>query len=227
MNGRHTVASTQTNEYPDLEDEHDEDPARFLESNTLMATARIAGIRDPELLAAYETVAKEITTGSYRTTILEAIAKRKVDLGIGDELTDTTSDPVAATDGGTVKDDSAIPADNADTTADSDAATSRSTESASVPNHELHPDTKGLEAGQVVVVEYDDRTEYIFPATVDADAPYLCRSFDAEGDERTDAPIGLTFEDVDRRTDRPNRIPIAEIDIQPPTDAATNGGDGQ
>ena len=201
----HDASSGQTNEYPELEAKFGEDPARFLESNELMATARIAGIRDPELLEAYEPVAEEITAGNYRTTILEAIADRKADLGLETDAPtpDATADPVPATDGGQQIED------DADEEPDP-----------------LHPDVKGLEAGEVLVLERGDAREYVFPATADAAEPYLCRSFDAEGDERTAEPIGMSFDEVLSRLDgSPDPVPVEEIDVDAPRGAATNGGD--
>lgn len=98
-------SSGRTNEYPELEDRFNENPARFLESNELLAKARIHGIRDADLLEAYRTVAEEITAGNYRTTILEAIAdcERELTDSVSNPTPDapTDADPVPATDGGT------------------------------------------------------------------------------------------------------------------------------
>ncbi len=215
MNGRHVADSRRIHEFPDLEATHGEDPARFLESNELMATARIGGIRDADLLDAYERVAEEITTGSYQAVILEAIAERKAELGLEtDELPDgptpeTTADPVAATDGGQTVTESPSEPEGADA-------------------DDLHPDVKGIDAGHALVLEREESTEYIFPATPACDEPYLLRAFDAEGDERTAEPMGMSFDEVLARLDgSPDPVPVGEIDVRAPTDAATNGGDTQ
>ncbi|WP_226043320.1 hypothetical protein [Natrinema sp. DC36] len=208
MNGRHVAESSQTNEYPYLEQIHGEDPARFLEMNELTATARIRGIRDPELLEAYETVAKEITAGQYRNTILEAIDERKADLGIDDELAaEPTDSRATATDGG------AVVEETPDEPAEPD---------------DVHPDCKGLEAGQVLKLERADGTEYIFPAQPDAEEPFLCRSFDGEGDERTAEPIPLSLGEVaSRPINDTDPKPVSEINTRAPTLAASNGGDSE
>lgn len=208
MNGRHVADSGRIHEYPALEERFDEDPARFLESNELMATARIAGIRNADLLDAYETVAEEITTGNYQTVILEAIAERKAELGLDVEMTadptpETTTDPVAATDGGTVTE----PVDQNDA-------------------DELHPDVKGLEAGDVLFLEREESTEYIFPSTPACDQPYLLRAFDGEGDERTAEPMGMSFDEVLSRLDgSPDPVPQAEIEYDAPRNAARSSSE--
>ncbi|NUC74972.1 hypothetical protein HTZ84_22160 [Haloterrigena sp. SYSU A558-1] len=215
MNGRYNAGDGQTNEFPKLKATHGEDPARWLESSELMATARIRGIRDPELLEAYHAVAKQITAGKFRESILEAIAERKADLGLvaGDELADAptpdaTADPVPATDGGTELSHSEEETDTAEPEV-SDVA--------------IHPDAAGLEAGEVLVLERGERTEYIFPATADAAEPYLARIF-ADGDERTPEPVALSFDEVLSRFEgSPDSVPLAEIDVDAPRGAATGG----
>jgi len=209
MNGRHVADSRRIHEYPELEQIHGEDPARFLESNELMATARIGGIRDADLLEAYERVAEEITTGSYQTTILEAIAERKAELGLTDELPDgptpdATTDPVPATDGGTV------------------------TETPSEPEgsdvDDLHPDADGLEPGQVLVVTREEKTEYVWPQTDAADEPFILRLFDADGDQELE--LTLSQRDLFSRTHDQDseKRPVSEIHKPAPRNAATNGG---
>jgi len=211
MNGRHVADSRRIHEYPDLEATHGEDPARFLESNELMATARIGGIRDADLLDAYETVAEEITTGSYQSVILEAIAERKAELGLEtDELPagptpDTSTDPVAATDGGTV------------------TKTPSEPEGSDVDT--LHPDADGLEPGQVLVVTREDKTEYVWPQTDAADEPFILRLFDADGDQELE--LTLSQRDLFSRTHDQDseKRPVSEIDKPAPRNAAMNGGD--
>lgn len=205
--------SAQTNEYPELEEQYGEDPARFLETNELLATARIRGIRDPALLNAYREVAEEITTGQYRTTILEALADREREL-TGDApdpnpspTPETPTDAATATDGGT------------DTEPDSEP------EPAPEPDtREIHTETTGvLEAGEVLVVDRDGPTEYIWPATAEADEPYVLRTFDAEGDERVE-PMGLDEKGIRRRIDlETERTTTDEIEKDAPATAATGG----
>jgi len=51
------------------------------------------------------------------------------------------------------------------------------------------------------------------------------RAFDGD-DERTDAPIALSFGEVAKRLDgEHDPRPQSEIDVRPPATAATNGGD--
>lgn len=89
----------------------------------------------------------------------------------------------------------------------------------------LHPDTRGLAAGEVLVLEHDSHMEYIFPATPEADAPFLMRSFD--GGEPVDGPTELSLIDVIFRSDgQHNPRPLTEIDIEPPELAATGEVDG-
>lgn len=209
MNGRHVAESSQTNEYPYLEQIHGEDPARFLEMNELTATGRIGGIRHPAILEAYEYVAKQITVGQYRTAILEAIDERKADLGlVDDELAaEAEPTPTAATDGGTVAKPPTEP-------------------KGSDEPDDVHPDVRGLEAGQVARITRDESTEYIFPATPASDEPYLLRAFDSEGDERTDEPIGLSLAEYRNRMDfERDTMAVGLIDTRAPTLAASNGGD--
>lgn len=84
----------------------------------------------------------------------------------------------------------------------------------------LHPDTRGLAAGEVLVLEHDSHTEYVFPATAEADAPFLMRVFD--GDEPVDGPTELSLIDMIFRSDgQYDPTPIGEIDVEPPELAAT------
>ncbi|WP_455448131.1 hypothetical protein [Natrinema thermotolerans] len=112
---------------------------------------------------------------------------------------DATSAPVAATDGGqTVADET----------------------------DDLHPDATGLEIGEVLEFDRDETTEYVFPATAEADRPFLMRVFDEEDTERTAEPLGLTRDEVARRPiDTTDPQPIKDVDVEPPATAATNGGD--
>ena len=213
MNGRHTASSDRVNEYPEYKDEFDEDPARFLESNELMATARIAGIRDPDLLDAYETVAEDITAGSYRTTILEAIADRKTSLGLTDELAgptnhEATADPIPATDGGTeLEYDEAEDVDQPD----------------EPEPEQIHPDARGLEAGEVLVVDRGEKVEYVFPTTSKVDFPYISRAYEADTDKLW---MGLEIDEEDYRSrlsKDPDHRSFDEIDVDVPRTAATGG----
>lgn len=218
--------SSQTNEYPELEEKFDEDPARFLESNELLATARIAGIRDADLLTAYREVAEEITTGQYRTEILEAIAERERELTDAEPgpTPDTDPEPVAATDGGESI-DSDKGGDSLEPPAESGTLSEAPTGSAAA-TPAIHPDAFGLEAGEVAVVDRGDATEYIWPATADADDPYLLRTFDGD-DERTAEPIPLSKDEMKTRLGVETEThDAAAIDKRPPAGAAT-GGDQQ
>ena len=210
-------------EFSKLKTTYGEDPARFLQSGKELALARIAGIRDEELLEAYRAVAKQILSGSSQTEVIEALDTRE------HELTDKrTTNPIAATDGGTVEtpDDSVNPPQSPSTTAELGETTPSPTPDSASDSDSLHPDVKGLEAGEVLVLERDESTEYIFPALPKADDPYLCRMFDAEGDKRTAEPMGMSLDEVLARLDgSPDPTPIGKIDVRPPTNTVTNGGD--
>jgi len=122
----------------------------------------------------------------------------------------TDAAPVAATDGGVTTDDAPSEPEGSDDEPTAD---------------DVHPDAKGIDAGQVLKLERGDTTEYIFPATPACETPYLMRTFDGD-DERTDAPIGMDFDEVLARLDgSPDPLPIDSVDVRPPTDAATTGGD--
>lgn len=208
MNGRYVATTGDRHEFPKLEAQFNEDPARFLQSSKDLALARIAGIRDLELLEAYRAVAKQILSGSSRTDVLEELDERKREL-TGESVTPEpdASTPVPATDGGQKL---SYSEDDIDETPDPDP---------------IHPETRGLEAGQALVLERGDTTDYIFPSKPEADAPYLCRSFDGD-DERTAEPIALSFDEVAKRLDgAADPVPIAEIDVDAPRQAAQHGGD--
>ncbi|QCW05305.1 hypothetical protein [Natrinema pallidum] len=238
MNGRYAAAgSTRTNEYPYLEQIHGEDPARFLETNELMATGRIAGIRDAAVLEAYEYVADQITAGSYRTTILEAIDKRKAALELDDEPADptpeTTPDPVPATDGGeTITEQTATREEIEAHENDHDephpvfevphtpARVPVKRDDSDEPD--VHPDARGVDAGQVLVIEFSRATEYLFPAEPSADDPYCVVGTDGAGEYQDTLTLGEAAAKLDGDLEPK---PIDAVDVEPPADAATNGGD--
>lgn len=206
MNRPTNTRSEERHEFPKLEADHGEDPARFLQSGRDLALARIRGLEDVELLAAYRAVAKQILRGRTREAILTALAEREAAL-----TDDPTPTPVAATDGGVVE------PDPADATSDADGDPAPEPEPDAAP---VHPDATGLEPGQVLVVERPDATEFIFPATVDAPKPFVCsRDGEAEPLSKTDAFSRLQYD--------PERQPVDEIDVDAPALAATNGGADQ
>lgn len=191
-------------EFPELEATHGEDPSRFLQANRDLALARIAGIRDLDVLDAYRTVEQQITDGDGpgRRPVLDALDAREREL-TGAPTPDAEPTPVPATDGGVTVDQ-----DQHETT------------------DETHPDALGLEAGQVVVVDRGETTEYVWPATPASDEPYLLRTFDAEGTERTDGAIGLTSREMQQRLDYDTgRRGADDVPVESPRGAARNGGD--
>lgn len=208
--------------YPVVKAEFGEDPARYLALDDLyLAYARIRGIATVELLKEWQ----RIESNHWgRSEVMKRLNAREAELT--DEPTPEPTDSRAtATDGGTVEtpDDNAIPTTDLTTTAESDA-TSSSSDSASDPD-DVHPDVRGLEVGQVLELERADGTEYIFPAQPAADEPFLCRSFDEEGDERTAEPIPLSLGEVaSRPINDTDPKPVSEIDRRAPTLAASNGG---
>lgn len=226
VNGFNPGTAGRTNEFPKLEARFNEDPARFLESNQNLAEARIAGIRNPELLKAYLAVEKAITGGSPREDITDALDERAAEIGVDlgiDELTedtdaatpDASADRVPATDGGTTLEYSE--AETVDEPTQPDPEPEPEPETTSTP---VHPDVKGLDAGEVLVIERGDAREYVFPATADQDAPYLSCTPDAE----TDDPRPLTFDKVVARLEGATEPEsITEIDVDAPVSAATGG----
>jgi len=202
MNRPTNTPTKERHEFPKLKAEHGEDPARFLQAGRHLATARIRGIDDLELLEAYRAVAKQILRGSTRDRILSALDDRHAELTGDDSSEDTPepdptelpadAEPVPATDGGVVESDDAP----------------------------IHPDASGLDPGEVLVAETPDGTEHIWSATIDADQPYVMV---VDGGE----PVELSKNDAfSRLTYDPERKTNAEIDLEPPALAAT-GGDGE
>lgn len=222
MNGRYVADPDDRPTYPVVKAEFGEDPARYLALDDLyLAFARIRGIDNLALLKEWQRIESEHWG---RSRVMQRLNAREREL-TGEEISPDpqTTEPTIA-DGGTVEtpDDSDISADDVASTADSETATSNpasTSESATDPTDPLHPDVKGLDAGEVLVLEFPDATEYIFPGTPAADAPYLMRTADDE------MPTGLSFDAVLARIDgSPDPQPIGEIDVKPPADAATNGG---
>ncbi|OLZ39126.1 hypothetical protein A6E15_19375 [Natrinema saccharevitans] len=228
MNGRH--AATDSGRYEcddDILEAAPENPVRFLTSSELVWKGMIDGITDLERLEAYRQAEKRHIHDRYdKTAVHKYIDARERELSDGPTTealpipraivpladfepptesepspmtpADATSAPVAATDGGqTVADET----------------------------DDLHPDATGLEIGEVLEFDRDETTEYVFPATAEADRPFLMRVFDEEDTERTAEPLGLTRDEVARRPiDTTDPQPIGDVDVQPPTKAATNGG---
>ncbi|WP_247005115.1 hypothetical protein [Halosolutus gelatinilyticus] len=200
----YNVATCDRPSYPDLREKFGEDPAYALGMDELyLAYARISTIDDLELLKEWQRVESE---NWGRPDVMMRLNARERELkGEPIEPTEpTTPDPApAATDGGT-----AIVDEPAEPEVD-----------------DVHPGAKGLDVGEVLVLDRDDATEYIFPALEDADAPYLCRSITDDGDERTVGPIELTFDEVLKRVDGGlDPMSIEDVPIDAPRRAATNGG---
>lgn len=226
MNGRNAFNPDTDDRpaHPVVKAEFGEDPARYLALDDLyLAFARIRGIDNLALLKEWQRIEAEHWGRSRVMKRLNARERELTNKPI-DPTPDPTDSRATATDGGTVEtpDDSGKPSNDLSTTADSGRDTS-TPESASDSPDDLHPDTEGLVAGEVLILEYTDRTEYVFPATPAAEDPFLMRAFNGD-DERTDDPIGLTLDELRTRADEHDPKPIAEIDIDAPRGAATNGG---
>ena len=227
-------------EFPKLKAQYNEDPARFLQSSKALAFARIRGIRNTELLEAYRAVARQILSGEDKDDVLEALDTREREL-TGDEITpEANAEPVAATDGGeniqteTATRDEIMAHDGDEphpvfevphkpirvpVKRDDPAP---EPEGADDDEPAVHPNAKGLEAGEVLVVEFPSAKEYIFPATPDADAPFLLVGVDDAGEYTDTLTLG---EAAGKLSGSADPKPIAEIDIEPPANAATTGGE--
>lgn len=202
-----------------------ENPVRFLADTEFAWQAMIDGIDSLERLEAYRQAEKrhiERKNPSEKVDVHEYIDARERELtgSVSQPTTpeidaptadaETTSQ-VAATDGG-----QELTYDETDDTSEP----TREPEGADV-----HPDVRGLGAGEVLVLERGDAREFIFPATAGADDPYLARTFDKQGNERTPEPITLSLGEVASRIDGSHDpVPIEEIDADAPRGAATNGG---
>jgi len=201
----------------------------------------IRGIRDADRLEGYR-LAETRYFDPPRSVILSALDARERELTDAPIATDTTPGPVAATDGGeNIQTESATREeidewdDNHDephpvfdvphkpvrvpVKGDSDEP-----DAADDGGDTLHPDTKGLEAGQVLTVDLPSAEEYVFPATADADAPFLLVGTDDAGRYQDTLTLG---EAAGKLSGSADPKPIAEIDIEPPANAATNGGESQ
>ena len=207
----HDGSDGRTNRFPDIEARHGEDPARFLEANKDLALARIHGIRDVELLQAFRAVEKQITDGG-RSDVLEAIAERERELTGEDPIPEVTADqtPVPATDGGTELE--------YDETEDVDETDEPEPE-------QIHPDARGLETGEVLVVDRGEKIEYVFPTNAKSDSPYISRAYEVDTHKLW---MELKIDEDDYRSRMakdPDHESIDEIDVEVPRKAATGGGE--
>lgn len=205
------------------------DPMRFLtmsESDT--AEGIIGGIDSLERLAGWR-LANQSFLNPPSSDITEAIDEREAEL-TGEPTPDVSPEPVAATDGGTTATDptsvgtTETTADHQETDADAaatDAESEARTTVASAP--ELHPDVRGLEAGDVLRVDRGERTAYVWPSSADADAPYQSLEVNDNGERRFD-PIGMTTDQFARWLgDDAETVPADDVDVRPPAKAVTGG----
>ncbi|UTF52783.1 hypothetical protein [Natronosalvus rutilus] len=136
----------------------DEDPVRFIrmdEPDTALAVIR--GIDSIERLAGWR-LANQSFFDPPKSQITEALDAREREI-LGEPVDSSTSSEKIET-GPT---SSALP----------EAPVSDPS-----PNH---PDSR-LETDEVLVIERGDRTEYVTPASAGADAPYVSRTIDENGD---------------------------------------------
>ncbi|WP_312908502.1 hypothetical protein [Natronosalvus caseinilyticus] len=138
-------------------EQYGEDPARFLCLDDLhLAFARIRGINDLELLEAWRAV--ETSKGGDRRRVHRALDAREREI-LGEPVDSSTSSEKTET-GPAFPDVPEAPTPDPS------------------PNH---PDSR-LETDEVLVIPRGDRTEYVTPASAGADAPYVSRTLDENGD---------------------------------------------
>ncbi|PGF14264.1 hypothetical protein CP556_25010 [Natrinema sp. CBA1119] len=217
MNGRHAGTSDRPT-YPEVKAEFGEDPARYLavdqndphdDHPLALAHARIKDLDDLAHIKAWQRIEAE---NWGRREVMAHLDKRERELAGTEPIPEPETTPATATDGGTVTE-------------------SNQSEPAPEPKgsdepDDVHPDVRGLEAGQVLELERADGTEFIFPSQPAADEPFLCRSFDDEDDERTAEPIPLTLGEVaSRPINDTDPVAVESIDKRAPTLAASNGAD--
>lgn len=218
MNGPSVYNADANDRYPcdnDILADAPENPVRFLSKADWVWQGMVDCIEDPDRLEAYRQAEKrhiERASSKAKVDVHKYLDDRERELrGEPIEPTpETTPDsrPVPATDGGTQISD--VPTDETADTPESD---------------DLHPDVRGLEVGEVLKLERDAKTEYVFPAVPDAEEPFLCRSFNEEDDELTSEPIPLTLGEVaSRPIDGTDPKPVSEVDVRAPELAASNGG---
>ena len=211
-----TVYANDSERYPcddDILAAAPENPVRFLADSELAWKAMVDGIEDLERLEAYRQAEKrhiERENPSDKVDVHKYIDARERELtGSVSELThDASADPVPATDGGEV-----LEYDENDV----DGANELDPETNDTDPAPIHPDANGLEAGQVLVIEFANATEHAWPQTADAADPYILRTADGE---RTLTQAALFDHIQPADTDRRD---AAAIDVDAPATAATGG----
>ncbi|MFC7216537.1 hypothetical protein ACFQO4_20975 [Saliphagus sp. GCM10025334] len=137
-----------------------EDPVRFIDMDEPdTALALIRGINSLERLAGWR-LANQSFFEPPKRPITDALDAREA------ELTGESTEPTA--DEADDQPDESDPEPSSEALPDSDTSP-------------VHPDSR-LEADEVLVIERGDRMEYVTPASADADAPYVSRTLDENGE---------------------------------------------
>lgn len=184
-----------------------ENPLEFLGMNKTTILALISGMKEFDRIDGWWQAETEFVD-SDRTVVLEALARQWACLERGDippiyhpgqQGYDPADDPLVVDDSGYTVD--------------------RGQEKA---RHDTHPEAN-LEAGEVLVVDRDDSTEYIWPARADAAEPYILREF-VDGDQRQELTISPS-DAYERLNFDPEKTRTDAVDVQAPLEAVVNGGE--
>lgn len=197
-----------------LELTNGENPMTFLDMNERTVMGLIGGMVDPDRIEGWRRAEADYVD-SDRDAVLEALDRQAAALERGDDPPiyhpihdryDEADDPLVEPDA---------------TDGDGEAADTATTEATSRPRHEPHPEAN-LEAGEVLVVERAETTEYLWPARSDAADPYILREFD-DGNQRQELTLSseAAFE---RLNYDPDKRAIDAVPVDAPLEAATNGG---
>lgn len=190
-----------------------ENPLTFLTMNGETIFGLIARMDDPDRIEGWRRAETDYVD-SDRDDVLEALERQRLCLERGDEPPiyhpfhdkyDAASDPLEEDD---ESEDGA-----GDEAAEGPTRTS---------SHEPHPDAN-LEAGEVLVVDRSETTEYVWPARADADDPYLLREFD-NGTQRQQLTLSAS-DAYDRLNFDPDKRQIDSVAVDAPLEAATNRGE--
>ena len=211
------VYTDDSSRYPcddDILEAAPENPVRFLADSELAWKAMVDGIEDLERLEAYRQAEKrhiERENPSDKVDVHKYIDKRERELtgSVSDPTPEATPDPVAATDGGEVVD--------YDDIEDADEPVEPEPEP-----EQTQPDARGLEAGEVLVVDRGAKTEFVYPTNAKSDSPYISRAHDEDG--KLWMELEIDEEDYrSRLAQDPDHESIDEIDVDAPRKAATGG----
>lgn len=192
-----------------------ENPFKFLDMNRLTVIGIIAGMEDPDRIEGWRQAELSDRVETNRTSVLDALDRQEAAVERGDQppiyhpihsMYDPETDPLEQ--------------ESQDEDVDNEAVGSEETNSRAV--HEPHPEAN-LEAGEVLVVDREDSTEYIWPARTDADEPYILREF-VDGTERQELTLSAS-QAYDRLNYDPDKRSADSVTVDAPLEAAVDGGD--